>query len=291
MSLILRRRGDQIAAGDTDQTADIGTADETISNVAGILDPQDIGSEAGDMDIGSFAGTFPAGDLAGSYQATDDTGVGTFELGNDQGAIGQISGELAAQPVGSNTGSMVASSVTEVTDYIDTATATGDWTNPTNAEGVIDGSNAVISVTSAATPQSAAGTLTMNFGLPAQPAGTRGDVELRVRHRIDTTVALVSDALAELHFEKSTGADSLQLINSVRASTSPVGDNDVRDNTSQADEFFDVTSHVSSWSEAELSTARLRAVFDATVVVAGGDAEWEIDAIAMSREYTQTGIT
>jgi len=288
-----------VTPGDTDYLAPAGTNTDDIDRTIIEFGPVDMGDETSSVpsDEAQFELTTSAGAEDSSYGASESTFAGNLSVGEESSeAQDGFSMVFGAQPIGSTDADVSASSVTNVNDFVYTATATnsGDvgWEDEANAEGVENGTVASIVVEAGIGVVSTDSDLELLFTAAAAPTGTRSSVTLRIHHALDTTLNLTSSATATLDLTKSDGSSPLNLITSIRATTSPIGDQDVRpNNTIPVDEIFDITSHVSSWTENELANARLICHLEATIISLGGDARWFIDSAAIVRSYTVTGIT
>lgn len=259
--------------------------------------PFDVGTDsaAGLSDLDS-AHNVDAGTETSDLTASEAGTTASTALGTDTQAMNEIHVMFVGDEMGEDSGSVVGSSVTRVIDYVDTATVstvvgTDDaWQNEANSQGAPDGAFASIELASGAgLPQDADSDLEMSFGaILTLPDGNRSEVELTVRHRLDTTMSLTSNVNCTLVLSKADTSSPLTLLTSSRSTLGEYTNQ--RDDTVLADELFDVTSHVSGWTETELASALLVAHMDGTAIVAGGNAVWEIDSAALSRGYQETGL-
>lgn len=217
--------------------------------------------------------------------AADANTLALYHFDNE-GAAYDLSAE-ASTPVGTETASFAASGSAQLSDHTNTAASSGSpaWTNPTNAQGAINGTEAAVVVSNA----SASSTLTCTgLQLPATPSGwTRTGAILRIRHRWDLTISvpLTDDAQLQLVVRNSTGTTVL--------ATPMTRTEDDAVPLTQATLITEEFS-LNALSDTDLITNGIRvlAIFTASLsAIVGGNAGWNIDAIHLVGTYTRTGIT
>lgn len=197
-------------------------------------------------------------------------------------------------PLGTDSQSHSASASAQTEDFTDTATAvqnsgTGNWTNPTNAQGAFNGTEATHAGLTGLNTACSADVRCVGLVLPATPSGfTAGNYFIRIRHRWDLTitapVAGVTDATHSVLITDNGGTQIgvAQLVRSAAV-----------DGTTQATlitEDIDITSIV---SEAQ-ATAGIRVYCRAVcnyVPAVNGNTSWNVDAVHLVRAFTRTGIT
>lgn len=284
--------------GDVDYTANAGIDTGVMNSVLDYsMTPIDAGADnVAGLDTVDARHDVAAGTDSGDLTTPVQTGTAEAAMGADTQAMNEIHVMFVGDELGEDSGSMAGSSVTRVIDYVDTATVStvigtdDEWQNEANSQGAPDGAFASINLSSGVgVPEDADSDLEMSFGaILTLPDGNRSEVDLTVRHRLDTTMGLTSSVSVTLVLSKANGSDPLTLLTSSRSTTGTYVNQ--RNDTVLADEVFDVTSHVSGWTETELASALLVAHMDGTAIVAGGDAVWEIDSAALSRGYQETGL-
>lgn len=193
---------------------------------------------------------------------------------------------------GTETESHSASAVANLTQYTTTATATQNsgttnWTNPTNAQGAINGTEAQISYAPTTETQTDATLKCTGLVIPTTPSGfARTNATIRIKHRWDLTitapVAGVTDAINTIELRSS--ADALISTLNTRSAAGGGGTQ-----ASLLQEDYDITALV---SDAQLN-AGIKVWCNANYdfLVASGNASWQVDAVHLIGTFTRSGIT
>lgn len=198
-------------------------------------------------------------------------------------------------PLGSDTDGVAATSTPIAISYATTVSGTGNWSSPTSAQGVQDGTSAqIVAAASPTSGEAVNGTLSVTaYGVGSVPAShTRTKVELVVQQKIDTTVGLLSSASCIINHKKSDGTGSFEVYRSEQATTSPVGDSNIRNDGSLVTDTYDITSAVSAWSDAEILASKTDFVALCNLlIITGGNYFWLVDSSYLRITYSRTGMT
>lgn len=274
---------------DVDGVISTGSDGESLSRVNATMSAQSLGSEGESARISNMAGIRPTGT---DGEALTASGVGSSS--SSTGSEGESTPVVSTGAIPVSTGAAGASMLTNVsgtaTGHTGSATAvinagTTNWTNPTNAQGAENGTEAAITSAATAT-QSASHDATLrcsSFGLGVTPTGwTRSAVHLIIRHRWDLTVGALSTASIAVTLQNSTGSVLATPISRAQGSG---------DQATLLIETFDVTAAVAALSDTDLQGCQVwcRAVCN-LLIVTGGNASWQIDNVHLRVTYTRTGI-
>ncbi len=275
-----------VVGGSQGVELDMGT--ETVTMGVSATTTIDTGSETASMDF-SGAPTVPLG--------TETVTMGASVVGSAVAPMGSETvsmGVSATVPMstGSETVSMAATGVASVSDHTTTATAvtadTPAWTNPTNAQGAINGTEATHPGLSGVDNACDATLRCAGLVVPATPAGfTRTAVGIRIVHRWDLTITLpvagVTDATHTIDLRDS--ADVLIANLNTRSAAGGGGTQ-----ATLLSEDYDISGLV---SEAQLAAGvkiDCRAVC-AYVPAVNGNTSWNVDAVHLRATYTISGIS
>lgn len=281
--------GSSGGGGAVDGTISVGTFTGSISKVLGALAAQSVGILTASLAfIANLLETIGTYTLS-AFSLNDDTGSGTRSVGTQTDSFPTtITNVLAAQSTGSETNSMAANSSIVATAWATTVSAvsnggTVDWTNPTNAQGDINGTEAAIAV-SAASGSMNDDLKATAFAIAPIPSGfTRTKVELLIRHRWDST----GQPLETCSFVVTCRDGSDAILSTVQTITQATASRGAL-----ATDTFDVTAAVAALTDAQLQALRVWCEADATLLaVAQGNFSWNIDAIHYRITYTKSGIT
>lgn len=153
---------------------------------------------------------------------------------------------------------------------------TVDWSNPTNAQGVANGT---FSVVSASGPKVADATLRCrSFSLSAPPGFSRTKVEVVLTHSYDFNVTAPATANGTMFLRDARGVITAPFSESSGALTNPTP------------QTFDVTSSVSGISDLSSLDVWCTATAGITSILKGSMA-WSVDAIYLRLTYTKTAIS
>lgn len=278
-------------AGDTDQTAAIGTDDQSDASVTLALGAQSIGGDAASDLLVSLLLAGAVGTDTASDAPTDDSGSGTGSQGTDDASMGATDTGTLTDGLGSDAESLAANSTITAVGWASSTSVQNNggsntWTSPTNAEGDTDGTEA--SISAAASPTSGddydAELRFTGFDLGQAPSGwTRDKVELVITHRWDLSVGVLSTANTTITVRDSGGT---------LLGTPVDRDENTGNQATLLEETFDITSAVSGLSEAQLAAVQIWC--EATcnlLIVTGGTASWQVDSCHVQTTYSRTGFS
>jgi hypothetical protein len=274
--------GEIPGSGESDITAGVGTQTDTLG-YAGDLGARALGEDTQTAGMGQSASLLLAGAANDSLDA-QQSGSGGRSVGTDTDTLAP-SNAVGEQPaaVGSDTNSMLVDSAPVATGYATSVSGTGNWANPTNAQGAQNGVNASIS---ASAGNSVSGTLAVaSYGVGSAPAShVRTKVELVVRQQIDTTVGLLSTASCVINHKKADGSGLFQVYQSTEAANT-------RNDGALVTDTYDITSAVAGWTDAEILASKTDFVAAASLLaVTGGNYAWNVDAVYLRVTYSRTGV-
>ncbi len=205
---------------------------------------------------------------------------------NDLSATGSL-------PNGTESEAFAASAVADIDQFASGSTAiqnsgTPNWSNPANADGDFNGTEANHPGLSGIQTASDA---TLRCPLPSigsTPSGfTRTAVKIAIRHRWDCTITLPVAGVTDVVYTIELRDNANALISTLKTRRASDGD------ASQATlitEIYDITGLV---SEAQLA-AGVKVDCHANVdyvPAANGNSSWDVDAIHLRAAYTKSGIT
>lgn len=272
--------------GAVDGTISVGTDTLTLGLSNAALGAQSVGIITELMEfVAKLVET--VGTLTESFAQTNDTGSGTMSTGTETDTLGLASANLAAQNTGTQSSSLAAGSSILGTEFAGTATAvnnggTVDWVNPSNATGDFNGTEATITATAASATMN--DQLKLNaYSPPAAPSGfTRSKVEILVRHRWDSTGAVLETCTFTVTLRDS-GAAVLQTLQTITQATASRG--------ALATDTFDVTAAVAGQSDAQLAADEVwfNAVCSNLAIAQNGFA-WQVDGAHMRITYTKATL-
>lgn len=205
-----------------------------------------------------------------------------------------VSAEITT-PSGIESGSLVVNVTADLEDYSSGSADNGGsqaWTNPSNADGAYNGTEASWTLAAGLSPVSENGDmLTAGLVIPSTPAGfTRGNVYIGIRHRWDVAITspLIDTARIWANLLTSTLTD-LGIIFERNDGGTVIGGNpsDTTTRAALATDLIDVTSIIGANTTFTVS---LRTTGSLSLPTSGNMA-WQVDAVHIVVTFTQTGIT
>lgn len=277
-----------VQQGDSDGLG-LDMGNDGVNFAFSVAQTRDTGSFDGYMGMSS-APVMPQGADAASMAVTL-TGSGTHDTGTEDGYQNFLAA-MTRDTGAEDDGYFTASAVAELVDFTSTATNTTNagataWTNPTNAEGDFNGTEAEFAVSAGIVLTTGDATLKCSgMAGVATPAGfTRTVSAMAIRYRWDLVITLPLIDTARVDIELRDNAEVL--ISTLKSRAEDDADNN---QPSLVTEVYDISALV---SEAQL-TAGLRIWVHATTslsLATSGNMSVNVDGVHLRQTYTRAGIT